>query len=143
MTTGRARAACALPVIAVAATLCAALVSVAPAGAARLPAQIWAIQLPTHGTVNPQYLGDVAATGVNAVIVDAAAYSPRLRSAALRTGGITVLVAYAPGKACPALRAPAACATRAPSVAAAAKTVAGKPPVVVLLPRLDPPHAPA
>jgi len=54
-----------------------ALIAIAASGvgagqarAAKLPAQIWAIQLPGKTAVSAQYLRDVTATGVNAVIVD-------------------------------------------------------------------------
>src|SRR5207244_4831121 len=98
--------------------------------------------VPAGGAVvTTTYLRGVKATGVNAIIVDAAASSPSklasTRKAAAAVGGVQVLAAYPLGTRCPALRAPAVCVRKAPTVAAALKAARpGTPPVVVTLTRL-------
>src|SRR4051794_10178676 len=105
-------------VLTLAALAAASLVPSGPASAApsKLPPQIWAIQVPAKGAgVTSRYLKGVRATGVNAIVVDATTPSAtkiaQTRAVAASTGGLQVLVAYAAGARCPALRAPALCAT--------------------------------
>jgi len=114
----------------------------ATANASKLPLQIWAVQVPSNGpAVTPTYLRGVKATGVNAIIVDAPALSPSklasTRQAAATVGGVQVLAAYPIGAHCPAMRAPAVCASKARTVRAALKAARpGAAPVVVTLTRL-------
>src|SRR5262249_52851279 len=114
------------------------------AEAARLPAQIWAIQLPGgKATVTPRYLRALKATGVNALIVDVGAFpaakAAATGAAARRVGGLTLLLGHLPGKSCPSwLGASAVCTLKAGSAAVAVKLARpGAPPVVVGIGRLS------
>src|SRR3954447_988794 len=68
------------------------------AQAAKLPSQIWAIQLPGKTLVSAKYLKDVKATGANAVIVDPSGFSKRLRSQIATSGSLALLVRYPAGE---------------------------------------------
>ena len=111
------------------------------AAPAKLPSQLWGIQVPSASpAVTVAYLRAAGATGVNALVVDGDTSAPaklqRLGVAA-RAGGVRMLVAYSPHRTCPPLPPPALCATKAGSVSTALEAASPRArPVVLSISRL-------
>src|SRR3954470_9533902 len=113
---GGVRAALTPTAPAVAAALAAVLLA-GPAAAqpARLPVEIWGIDLPADAVVDVRTLTTLKRSGVNAIVVESAAFSTRrvaaIRAEAAKANGIIVIVASPTAGG--ALTAPAVAARRA------------------------------